>query len=206
MIIGCGGLAREVYSQLMQIGGWQVTAWRGAPQREDEEIYGLPIIPHEVDQSETPHAFALGNTKERYDLYKNHYADRGYVFPTLIHPTAIIGKNVQVGEGTIISQLCIITCDAEIGRFTYINILSEVAHDCRIGSFVTIGPNCSVNGRTRIGDGTYLGTDVAVRDGTDIGECCLIGMGSVVVKDVPSASLVVGVPGRVKEKLELWLQ
>lgn len=53
-----------------------------------------------------------------------------------------------------------------------------------------------------IGEDYWLGGGVTVCPGVTIGDRCIIGAGSVVVKDIPSDSMAVGNPCRVIRKLK----
>lgn len=52
-------------------------------------------------------------------------------------------------------------------------------------------------GAVSIGDYTYIGSQVIILPGVTIGKGCLIGAGSLVTKDIPDYSIVVGSPGEV---------
>lgn len=52
-----------------------------------------------------------------------------------------------------------------------------------------------------IGDNCWLASNVTVCPGVTIGKNCVIGAGSVVTKNIPDNSLVLGVPGRVVRKI-----
>ncbi|HED13181.1 MAG TPA: acyltransferase [Gammaproteobacteria bacterium] len=52
-------------------------------------------------------------------------------------------------------------------------------------------------GGIMIGDGSYLGANVTVLHGVRIGKNCLIGANSLVNRDIPDNSLVMGSPARV---------
>jgi len=71
-----------------------------------------------------------------------------------------------------------------------------------IGSEVTVGHNvtlhaCNISSRCLIGMGA------TVMDGSRIGEDCIIGAGTLITPNtvIPSGSMVVGAPGKVKRKL-----
>jgi acetyltransferase-like isoleucine patch superfamily enzyme len=51
-----------------------------------------------------------------------------------------------------------------------------------------------------IGEGCYIAQSAAIRQGITIGDGTLVGMGAVVVDDVPAGVVVMGVPARVKRK------
>lgn len=53
---------------------------------------------------------------------------------------------------------------------------------------------------TRIGRNCHIGAQAIVTPGVTIGDSCIIAPGSVVMRDVPSGSLVAGNPARIIEK------
>jgi acetyltransferase-like isoleucine patch superfamily enzyme len=53
------------------------------------------------------------------------------------------------------------------------------------------------SGKVKIGNNIYFGRDVTVLKGVTIGDNCIIGLGSVVGRDVPANSVAVGNPCRV---------
>lgn len=54
----------------------------------------------------------------------------------------------------------------------------------------------------RIGSRVWCGTHVTILPGVSIGDDVVIGAGSVVIQDIPSNSLVVGVPARVISEID----
>lgn len=53
------------------------------------------------------------------------------------------------------------------------------------------------HGKIKIGSNVWFGENVCVCKGVTIGDNCIIGIGSVVTKSIPSNSVAVGVPARV---------
>jgi len=53
---------------------------------------------------------------------------------------------------------------------------------------------------TWIGERTHVGASAIILPGVRVGDNCVVSAGSVVMKDVPSGSLVAGNPARVFEK------
>lgn len=68
-----------------------------------------------------------------------------------------------------------------------------------IGDKVTIGHAAVVHSATSIGEGTLVGMNATILDGAVVGKGCLIAAGAVVTPgmEVPDASLVAGVPGKI---------
>lgn len=98
-------------------------------------------------------------------------------------------------EGLIIEEGCQI--GAWVGIFTH---GSEKAIRLLGKQFVHI-PNTERKGYTRgsvrIGAYTFVGAGSVILPGVTIGKGCLIGTGSLVAKDIPDYSIVVGQPGKV---------
>jgi sugar O-acyltransferase (sialic acid O-acetyltransferase NeuD family) len=133
-------------------------------------------------------------------------AARCHRFGKLIAPTAIIGYEVELGEGAVFCDFTMVTASARIGRHFHCNTSSGVAHDCVIGDFVTFAGGVRCNGNVRIGDGVYVGANAVLRNGTPerpliIGEGAIIGMGTVVVRNVPPYTTVFGNPARRMPRL-----
>lgn len=131
----------------------------------------------------------------------NQVINDGFSLFSVKSSTSIIGENITIAEGYILSDFTIITADAKIGSNFHCNIYSYIAHDCIIGDFVTLAPRVSVNGRVTMGNNVYIGTGATVLPGKDgsplnIGTGAIIGSHALVTKDVPDNTTVVGIPAK----------
>lgn len=77
-----------------------------------------------------------------------------------------------------------------------------VGHSARIGKNVTISQQVSIlqgprGTHVEIGDDVILGAGCIVLGGVKIGNSSIVGAGAVVTHDMPSNSVIVGVPARV---------
>lgn len=91
---------------------------------------------------------------------------------------------LTIGDNTTISAGCRIMCH-DASTFRYLNY-------SKIGR-VDIGKNC------------LIGERVIILPGTKIGDNCIISAGSVVNKEIPPNSIVVGNPARVYGRMEDYL-
>jgi acetyltransferase-like isoleucine patch superfamily enzyme len=71
-----------------------------------------------------------------------------------------------------------------------------ISHEVTIGDYSCVAGGVCVSGRVSIGKACYLGSNCTIREGVRLGDYCLVGMGSVVLHDVPSNITVVGSPAR----------
>jgi sugar O-acyltransferase (sialic acid O-acetyltransferase NeuD family) len=115
---------------------------------------------------------------------------------TVIHPTAVVGPNVSIDEGTYIGAGAILTVNARVGRFATINLHCQVAHDDMIGNYVTLHPDVHLSGNVEIGEGCELGTGAIVIPGVRIGDWAILGAGSVAVRSLTGHATYAGVPAR----------
>ncbi|MFP5520391.1 MAG: acyl-[acyl-carrier-protein]--UDP-N-acetylglucosamine O-acyltransferase [Bdellovibrionia bacterium] len=111
-----------------------------------------------------------------------------------------VGK-IIIGDNNVIRELTVIqrgTGDAEtrIGSNCYLMDHCHIAHDNIISDTVTIAPNTVLAGHVRIHEGATLGIGVAVHQFSTIGAYSMIGMGSIVTKDIFPFIVVSGMPAR----------
>lgn len=66
------------------------------------------------------------------------------------------------------------------------------------------GVICPSLGKVKIGNNVFLGSHAVILPGTIIGDNCIIGGGTVVTGNIPSNSVVAGVPGRVLSTLDAY--
>lgn len=99
-----------------------------------------------------------------------------------IHPGATIGPGLFIdhGMGVVIGET------------------AEIGEDVTIYQGVTLGGTGKETGKRHptVGDGVIIGTGASVLGSVEIGQGAKIGAGSIVIKDVPANSTVVGNPGR----------
>lgn len=115
---------------------------------------------------------------------------------SVIHPTAIISEDVEIGEGSIIMAGAIIQPGTKIGRHSIINTGACIDHDCIIGDYTHIAPNCGIAGGVTIGEGAFIGIGTSITQYLKVGEWTTVGAGSAVIKDLSANCTAVGVPAK----------
>jgi len=119
---------------------------------------------------------------------------RGYFFITLIHPSAVLGGNVSLGEGCQIMAGSVIQTGAKCADNVVINTRAGIDHDCTIGAHTHISVGATLSGSVSIGKRSFVGAGSTLIQGVSVGDDCLVAAGSVVVTNVEDAEKVVGVP------------
>lgn len=117
-------------------------------------------------------------------------------FLSFIHESSLIGKSVNIGEGTIIGPNCVLTTNVKIGPFVTIVLGTTVGHDSVISDFASLMVQVTISGKVEIGKYVFIGNNSNVYPGKKVGEKTKISAGSSVFKDIPQNSLVWGNPSR----------
>ena len=125
-------------------------------------------------------------------------------FATLIHRGIGHGPACNFGSGSLVCAGCIMTTNICVGDHTIINIGSTIGHDVRIGSFVTIAPQVAISGCVTLSDGVEIGTSASIRQGLTIGFGSMLGMGSVLTKNIPDSSLYFGIPAKLIKNMPVF--
>lgn len=74
---------------------------------------------------------------------------------------------------------------------------SFVGHDSVLEDYVSIANNACIGANVRLGYGTHVGTNAATREKITVGKYSVVGMGAVILSDVPEGGVVVGNPGKL---------
>ena len=133
-----------------------------------------------------------------------------------LHPTVFIAEgaqvigNVQIGEESSVWYNTVLRGDVNtirIGARTNIQDLSVVhvekgTHPTRLGDDVTVGHHvvihgCTIGNRVLVGIGAIVLNGVVIEDDAFIAAGTLLTPGTI----VPSGSMVMGTPGKVKRTL-----
>ena len=152
------------------------------------------------------------NNITKYHLEVNSLNSRKPLLDTFdssvrIEPGAIIRQGVALKEGAIVLMNAVINEGAIIGEKTMIDMGAVIGSNAIIGNNCHVGANSVIAGvleppslnPVQIGDNCFIGASSVVLEGVSIGKNSIIGAMTLVNKDVPDNSLVIGIPGKIKQ-------
>lgn len=110
--------------------------------------------------------------------------------------------SLSVGSNNVIREGCIIHAGyfkgTRIGNDCYIMNQAYIAHDCQINDAVTISSTVAIGGHAVLLDGCNLGLGAVVHQRLVVGKGAMVGMGSVITRDVLPYSLTFGNPSKTR--------
>lgn len=123
----------------------------------------------------------------------------GIQFTPLIHPSVIIAPNAHISPGSIIQAGAIIASGVQLKEHTFINKGVNINCNTIIERFASLAPGTIVGQNTLIGTGVILGIGSVILNGLLVHDYSIVAAGATVVEDVPSNTLVAGIPAVIKK-------
>jgi len=183
VLIGNGGHAREVMAQM------GVNLLRFV---DDQYIDNDTLPLSQFDPTKHVAMVAVADSRDRYDIVQR--LPKETQFFTFIHPTALLMKDVEIGEGSFIGAYSILTTNIKTGKHTILNRGNHIGHDCKIGDYFSAMPGSIVSGNVKIYDCVYLGNNSSIKEKLSIHSLVTIGSNAAVVRNIEDNGTYVGVP------------
>jgi len=177
------------------------------PAKQGTIINGIPVLGKTADAVMYPtcnFVILVGSAKD-YSLKKrlfNRLSINLEQFATIIHPNAYVSKFASVGRDVAILSGVTVMANAVIGNHVFIASKSNIGHDTKIGDYVLMSALVAIPGNVIVEEGCYIGLNSSIRDGVIIGKWSLVGMGSVVIHNVPPYHVVAGNPAKIIKELD----
>jgi UDP-3-O-[3-hydroxymyristoyl] glucosamine N-acyltransferase len=111
-----------------------------------------------------------------------------------------IGDNVEIGPYTVIHKGTLDKTVIEDG--CKIGTHNNIGHNCFIGKNTIIAAGTILNGGVKIGRDCWVSSGVMIKHHTDICDNVVIGLGSVVIKDIDEPGIYAGNPARFIKPIE----
>lgn len=207
ILLGIGGHAHSVVDSIEQCGKYRIVGFLDTVEKQGEtykeyKVIGTDDMLERYYHKGIRYAFItvgyLGKSKIREKLYEK-IKEIGYRLPNIIDESAIMAKNVKMGEGSFVGKRAVVNANSEIGNMCIVNTGAIIEHDCIVGDMSHIAVGTIVCGQTKIGESTFVGANSVIRQGIQIGSNAIIGAGSVVVKNVSDSIIKYG---NVEKRIE----
>ena len=206
LLVGAGGFGRETVEAVRAANAlsptWELLGFLDDdPAKHGQLVAGVRVLDAIEAVVNYPDAqVALCSVRPDNYASRRLLADRLGLdderYATVVHPTASIGSTCELGVGSVLLAHVDLTADVVVGRHVAVMPQTVLTHDVSVDDFATLASGVRLGGGCHIGQGAYVGSGACLREGTLVGDCALIGMGSVVTRDVPQGRLWFGVPAR----------
>lgn len=202
-VIGAGGHSRVVIDTLRLSGNVRIAGIIDINKNDGngESILGARVYGMDAFTAlgkDIKHAvLAVGSNSKRREIGKKLEV-RGILLESVIHPDARISEYCSIGRGSFIAYGASVGPLAVIGAGCIVNTMANVEHEVTVGSYSQLGPGAVICGRSIVGKNTFMGASSTVIDGIKVADDCVVGAGSVILRDIiEPGSKLVGIPGRV---------
>jgi len=206
VVIGGGGHAKAVIDVLERQGRYEIAGYLDIHQPKGHRCLGYENIDEKDDFRRVAKdlgarggIIAVGDNAKRAHLAAAVRAVLPeFHFVTAVHPSAILGKHVVIGAGTVVMAGVVINPETRIGDHGIINTRASLDHDNLIGSYVSIAPGVTTGGSVSVGDYSAVGLGANIIHGVAVGEHAVIGAGSTVIESIPAFVVAFGSPAKVQ--------
>ncbi len=206
IIVGAGGFSGSAVEAVEAINRqeprWNLLGFLDdEPAKHGLEFFGYRVLGATAETARYRDCrYVIGVASHRNRTVRQTIAERMELaqdrFATIVHPSASVSRAATLGVGCVILEGAVVNHGVSLGDFTLISELCSLGHDSVIANCVTMAAGVVVSGSTTIGEGVYLGAGSHIMQNLTIGNRALVGIGAVVVRDVPPRVTVFGNPAR----------
>ena len=194
LILGGGGHGRAVADIAEKLNRYEKIAFL---DDKADEVSGYEVLGRTSDfinfTDSAEFFVAVGNATVREKLMRE-LKNGGAQIATLIHPSAVIGKNSVIGEGSVVMAGAVVGVDTAIASGVIINTCASVDHDNKIEDYAHIAVGAHLCGTVGVGKYVWIGAGATVINDVNICSGAYLGAGAVAIKDITNSGTYAGVP------------
>ena len=204
VIVGAGGHGKVCADVAALMGNWDEIVFVDQKYPEVKSCGPWPVVAADIEIAAAMDNISDASTSFFVAIGDNHIRDKVHAAckkigchpVALIHPSAIVANDTQIGLGTVVCAGAVLNIGAKIGDCSIINTGATIDHDCLIAKAVHISPGAHLAGEVTVGEYSWLGTGVSTKQVLNVGSNVVIGVGAVVVHDCIEPGTYVGVPAK----------
>ena len=201
-----GGLHANVCIDIIEkTNEWNIVGIVDSLAAIGSDLYGYPVIGRQENLVELVAKYdisggliSIGDNFSRkivYDCLVSQIPD--FHFINAVHPSAQIGRRVEIGKGVVIMAGCNINPDTLIADFCITLTGAQIEHNCRLNEFSSVSVGSILGGKVTIGAFSAVTLGVTILDRITIGSNTVVGAGSLVINDLPDNVLAYGNPAKI---------
>jgi len=169
------------------------------PKKIGQTFFGLPVLGSISTIEKYPLGIdiVIGIASPKIKKLITHKLGKyNFQYPSFIANKAWVSKEVKIGQGSIIYPGVSINHHTNIGDFVIMNMNCAIGHDCTITDYCSLAPGVNLGGFTYLEPLVDMGIGSATIQQIRIGENAIIGGQSMLIRNVPENSKIVGIPGQ----------
>jgi sugar O-acyltransferase (sialic acid O-acetyltransferase NeuD family) len=200
LLVAAGGLAHETLALIRGQGVHNLIGFLDDdPDLIGATIEGLPVLGLIEDVTAFQQARLLvcagkGGARESIVRRLNTLGVGQTRYVTIVHPSVEVPAGCAVGMGTILLAGVVLTAAVSIGDHVVVMPNATLTHDCVLEDYATICAGVALGGNVTVQRGAFVGMNASVREGASVGAGATLGMGSVLLHDLPAREIWAGVP------------
>lgn len=202
VIIGAGGMGRTMYDMARESIGYgtkyDISGFidDNTSALDSFDNYPPILAPIQGYQPKSDEVFicSIGGIARRSCM--EEIIAKGGQFLTMIHSTARIGTNVQIGEGTIVGAFTTIGADAKVGKCNLIQSYTVIGHDSVVGDWNRIDTHVTLVGGTIVQNGVDIHTSAMISHNVTVENHSRVAACSFVIRRVKEGTTVMGNPAK----------
>ena len=202
IIIGAGGMGRTLYSNALEsVGYGEKFVVKGFIDDNLQALDGFENYPPMIEtirdyqpQPDDVFVSSIGGASRRSCM--EEIIKRGGEFLELIHQTARIYTNAQLGKGNFIGAYTVIGNDAVVGDYNMIQSYTVIGHDVKIGNWNRIDTHVTCVGGIVIEDEVNIHTSAVISHNVRVESGAHVGALSFVIRKVKAGTTVMGIPAK----------
>lgn len=203
ILIGAGGLAREVMALLESSAEYKpIGLLDDNPVLHGTDIGGLPVlggIDSAGEHNDSDFLVCTGSGRSRRLIVERllRLGIDSARYATVVAPDVRVPSDSTIGTGAILLAGTVLTASVSIGNHVVLMPRVVCTHDNQVEDFGTLCAGVTLGGSVVVEERAYLGMNSAVKQNVRVGACAVLGMGSVLLTDLPADEVWAGNPAHL---------